>query len=53
MSGKGSRPRPMCVDKTLFDENWDAIFGEKEGKPSTDASEKENKEQEQREKEKS
>ena len=36
--GKGSAPRP--VDKKKFDDNWDKIFGVKDGcknKPSADA----------------
>ena len=24
--GKGSKPRPLSVDKETFDNNWDAIF---------------------------
>jgi len=32
MSGKGSKPRPFSVDKKVFDENWDRIFGKKENK---------------------
>lgn len=28
--GKGSQPR--SVDKKKFDDNWDRIFGKKEGK---------------------
>jgi hypothetical protein len=30
--GKGSRPRPLGVDKKTFDDNWDRIFK----KPETD-----------------
>jgi hypothetical protein len=29
MSGKGSRPRPLSVDHSTFDSNWDRIFGKK------------------------
>ena len=29
MSGKGSAPRPMSVDKKTFDENFARIFGNK------------------------
>jgi hypothetical protein len=29
MSGKGSRPRPLSVDKKTFDDNWDNIFKKK------------------------
>ena len=25
--GKGSKPRPLSVDRQIFDENWDRIFG--------------------------
>lgn len=25
--GKGSKPRPLSVDKETFDNNWDTIFG--------------------------
>jgi len=27
MSGKGSDPRPLSVNKSTFDQNWDRIFG--------------------------
>ena len=30
MSGKGSKPRPLSVDRKTFAENWDAIFSKKE-----------------------
>lgn len=26
MSGKGSRPRPLSVNRKTFDKNWDKIF---------------------------
>ena len=29
MSGKGSKQRPMDIDKEQFDKNFDAIFGKK------------------------
>ena len=29
MSGKGSKPRPMSVSQSEFDEQWDLIFGGK------------------------
>jgi len=29
MSGKGCVPRPYSVDRTIFDQNWDRIFGKK------------------------
>jgi hypothetical protein len=28
--GKGSKPRPLSVDKETFDNNWDTIFGNRE-----------------------
>lgn len=39
MSGKGSSPRPISVNKPTFDANWDRIFG----KPKKDATIKEDK----------
>lgn len=29
MSGKGSRPRPLSVDRDTFDSNWDLVFKSK------------------------
>lgn len=29
MSGKGSKPRPMSVDRMQYDKNWDAIFSKR------------------------
>lgn len=29
MSGKGSRPRPLSVSQSTFDEKFDSIFGNK------------------------
>tara|TARA_R110000851_G_scaffold310616_1_gene470491 strand:+ start:397 stop:540 length:144 start_codon:yes stop_codon:yes gene_type:complete len=29
MNGKGSKQRPMDIDKEQFDKNFDAIFGKK------------------------
>lgn len=29
MSGKGSRQRPLSVDRKTFDANWDRIFKKK------------------------
>ena len=26
MSGKGSKPRPLSVDRETYDSNWEAIF---------------------------
>ena len=26
MSGKGSKPRPLSVDRETYDANWEAIF---------------------------
>lgn len=38
MAGKGSKARPLAVDKKTFESNWDRIFGkgkeEKEQKTS-------------------
>jgi hypothetical protein len=31
--GKGSRPRPFSVPKSVFDENFEAIFGKKKKEP--------------------
>jgi len=41
---KGSKPRPMEVDKEQFNKNFDAIFGKKKGdkKDDTKAKEKPN-----------
>jgi hypothetical protein len=33
--GKGSRPRPYSVDQKTFDNNWDAIFGNKSKEQKT------------------
>lgn len=27
--GKGSKPRPLSVDRKTYESNWDRIFGEK------------------------
>lgn len=35
MSGKGSRQRPLSVDRKTFDQNWEKIFGKKVEKKST------------------
>jgi len=29
MNGKGSKPRPLSVDRKTFENNWDRIFGKK------------------------
>jgi hypothetical protein len=29
MSGKGSKPRPLSVDRKTFESNWDRIFANK------------------------
>lgn len=29
MSGKGSRPRPLSVDRKTFENNWERVFGKK------------------------
>lgn len=31
MAGKGSRPRPLSVTSEVFNDNWDRIFGNKDG----------------------
>lgn len=30
--GKGSRPRPYSVDRKTYENNWEAIFGDKQKK---------------------
>lgn len=30
--GKGDKPRPLSVDRKTFENNWDAIFGDKHNK---------------------
>jgi len=32
MAGKGSKQRPLKIDRAQFDKNWDSIFGKKEAK---------------------
>ena len=39
--GKGSRPRPLSVEQSKFDENMDRIFGSKEEERLAKAREKE------------
>jgi hypothetical protein len=34
MSGKGSRPRPLSVDRKTFEKNWSKIFDKKSEKSS-------------------
>lgn len=29
MSGKGSKPRPLSVDREVFSDNWDKVFKKK------------------------
>ena len=29
MNGKGSKQRPLSVDRKVFEKNWDSIFGKK------------------------
>lgn len=36
MSGKGSKPRPLSIDRDKFEENWDRIFGNNESKEQND-----------------
>lgn len=38
MSGKGSKPRPLSVDRKTFDDNWDRIFGAKKPEPAIEVS---------------
>ena len=38
---KGSKPRPMEVDKEQFNKNFDAIFGKKKGDKKDDTKTKE------------
>jgi hypothetical protein len=30
MSGKGSKPRPIEIERDVFESNWDKIFSKKE-----------------------
>jgi len=30
MNGKGSKPRPIEVDRAVFESNWDRIFSKKD-----------------------
>lgn len=32
MAGKGSKPRPIQVDRKQFDDNWDRIFKKEKDK---------------------
>jgi hypothetical protein len=32
MAGKGSKQRPLSGPRSTFDQNWDAIFGNSNGK---------------------
>lgn len=32
MAGKGSKPRPISVNRDTFDSNWDRIFNNKNKK---------------------
>ena len=38
MSGKGSKPRPLSVDRKTFDDNWDRIFGVNKPEPAIEVS---------------
>lgn len=31
--GKGSAPRPVSIDQSMFDSNWENIFGKKTKRP--------------------
>lgn len=37
--GKGSAPRPYSVNQSVFSDNWDKIFGNKNEKENTETSE--------------
>lgn len=41
-AGKGSSPRPYSVDQKTFDNNWEAIFGNKENKTDKQVEESKN-----------
>ena len=30
MAGKGSKARPFAVDRKVYEDNWDRIFGKKD-----------------------
>tara|TARA_B100001059_G_C17409312_1_gene367665 strand:- start:268 stop:408 length:141 start_codon:yes stop_codon:yes gene_type:complete len=36
MNGKGSDQRPRQVDKKVFEDNWDRIFGKKKTKKESE-----------------
>ena len=38
MSGKGSKPRPLSVDRKTFENNWDRIFGDNKPEPAIEVS---------------
>ena len=40
MNGKGSAPRPF-TDRKQFEENWNAIFGDKQKRSSQDSGQSE------------
>jgi hypothetical protein len=40
MNGKGSDQRPRQVDKKVFEDNWDRIFGKKKTKKETEKKDK-------------
>ena len=42
MAGKGSKPRPLGVDKATFDSNWDRIFKKPKPQPTKDKNETKN-----------
>lgn len=35
---KGSKPRPLSIDRKTFDDNWDRIFGKNKLEPATELS---------------
>ena len=42
MNGKGSDQRPRQIDKKVFEDNWDRIFGKKDDKKEKRKSNKSN-----------
>lgn len=38
MAGKGSKPRPLSVDRKTFESNWDRIFRKDPSNQDIDAS---------------
>ena len=42
MAGKGSKPRPLSVDKETFNNNWDKIFKKPKPESTKDKNETKN-----------